>query len=667
MVNGDVNIMKTIVFDIESDGLLDEITKIHCIACKDIVSKEEVQFTPDSLDGFAKYIDSVQCVIGHNVVSFDIPAIKKILGIDLSSKKIVDTLLLSKLLNPDRPAHSLEYWGQQLGNYKGDFHDWSAFTQEMLEYCIQDVRVNEQIYNALKREAGKWDWSKAYALELKVAQIIQIQEEHGVKFDSDLATKYHAQLNDLMTEIENKVEPLLPPRRIPESKLRYPPKKMFKKDGTPSALAHKYFGDRLYTEGHDAWYVRYDDKTVHVCEATKPLATHEPMTLANQDSLKEWLLSEGWLPTIYNYRKNKVTGRKEQTSPKFQDASKNLCPNLEKLGEKVEFIRDVTTWLSYRNRRNVILSNNGTGWLANRRLDNDQRLSASADTVGTNTGRFAHRVVANVPRVSSLFGREMRSLFTVDKDCYMVGWDASALESRIEGHYTYKYDGGEYASELLDGDIHSKNAEAFGCDRDTAKTVKYAVTYGAQAPKLGVTLGVPKAEGQRIYDEFWKSCSSLKTLRDNLTRYWNDHDRKYIKGLDGRKVMTRSEHSLINTLFQSGGIICMKQAMVLWDEWVKKEGLNASQVIHYHDEAQAEVHKSQVQFKKFGSEDEAKAFTDPDRIWSGIIHSGDNYYRAYSRPGELGVLSIREAGNHLGLNVELDAEYMVGKTWAETH
>ena len=660
--------MKTIVFDIESDGLLDEITKIHCIACKDLVSKEEVQFTPDNLDDFTKYINSIQCIIGHNIVGFDLPAIKKILGIDLNDKKIIDTLILSKLLNPDRPAHSLEYWGQQLGEYKQDFHDWSVFTQEMLEYCIQDVRVNEQIYYALKREAGKWDWSKAYALELKVAQIIQVQEEHGVKFDSDLARQYHDQLNDLMTEIEEKVEPLLPPRKIPESKLRYPPKKMFKKDGTPSALAHKYFGDRLYTEGCDAWYVRYDDKTVHLCEATKPLATHEPMTLANQDSLKEWLLEEGWEPTIYNYRKNKVTGKKEQTSPKFQDQSKNLCPNLEKLGEKVEFIRDVTTWLSYRNRRNVILSNNGTGLLANERLQLDGRLSASADTIGTNTGRFAHRVVANVPRVSSLFGKEMRSLFTVEKDCYMVGWDASALESRIMGHYTYKYDKGEYASELLDGDIHSKNAEAFGCDRDTAKTTQYAVIYGAQAKKLGTTLGISEAEGQRIFNEFWKSSWALKNLKDNVVRYWNDHDRKFIKGLDGRKVVTRSEHSLLNALFQSGGIICMKQAMVLWDEWVKEEGLKASQVVSYHDECQAEVHKSEVQFNIFDTEEEAKAYKKEGLILSTVGHApSGKFYRAYSRAGELGVLSIRQAGKDLGLNVNLDAEYCVGKTWADTH
>ena len=111
----------------------------------------------------------------------------------------------------------------------------------------------------------------------------------------------------------------------------------------------------------------------------------------------------------------------------------------------------------------------------------------------------------------------------------------------------------------------------------------------------------------------------------------------------------------------------MKQAMVLWDQWVKQEKLNAAQVIHYHDEAQSEVHKSEVEFKKFDSKEEAEAFEDKEKIWSGVIETEKGFFRAYSRAGELGVLSIREAGKVLGLNVLLDADYMVGKNWSTTH
>lgn len=110
----------------------------------------------------------------------------------------------------------------------------------------------------------------------------------------------------------------------------------------------------------------------------------------------------------------------------------------------------------------------------------------------------------------------------------------------------------------------------------------------------------------------------------------------------------------------------MKEAMVLWDKWISEELLDASQVIHYHDEAQAEVHKSLVEFKKFNSKEEAECFKD-DKIWSGIIENDKGIFRAYSRAGELGVLSIKQAGKNLGLNVDLDADYQVGKSWAETH
>jgi DNA polymerase I-like protein with 3'-5' exonuclease and polymerase domains len=159
----------------------------------------------------------------------------------------------------------------------------------------------------------------------------------------------------------------------------------------------------------------------------------------------------------------------------------------------------------------------------------------------------------------------------------------------------------------------------------------------------------------------------LAKLKAALLTHWKGNEREFIRGLDGRKVMTRTEHSVLNSLFQSGGIICMKKAMVLWDQWVREEGLNAAQVIHYHDEAQAEVKMSDIEFKKFDTQEEADLFTDETKIWSGVIKSDKGFFRAYCRAGELGVKSIREAGVQLGLNVQLDAEYMVGRSWRDTH
>jgi DNA polymerase I-like protein with 3'-5' exonuclease and polymerase domains len=641
------------------------------VSCIDVRTEEVTTFDDTTKEQLQSHLDKYTKIIGHFIIGYDIPALERTWGIKFNHT-VYDTLVMSRLLNPDRGDHTLEWWGNFLGNPKGDYDDWSRYTPEMLEYCIQDTRLTLDVYRYLVKEAGNWPWAKAYKTELRVASIIRDQEEYGVLFNQDLGKKYLEDLNKKMNDLEEKIEPLLPLKAIPKSQLKMPPKNRFLKDGNPSALAKKYFSKHLFPvfsekDDCDRWYVDYGDgNPVRLEDAMEPLVTHTKMSLSDTGSIKEWLISLGWEPTLWNLKKDKVTGKKIKTSPKLVDQAKNPCPNLASLGDTVDFIGDLVKWLSYRNRRNVILSDKGTGWLANPRLQKDGRLSASANTCGTNTGRFTHRVVANVPRTTSLYGYEMRSLFTVPNDYYMVGWDASGLESRLEAHYTYKYDGGSYAKELLDGDIHSKNAEVFHCDRDTAKTVKYAVTYGAKGPKLATTLGIPVKDGQRIYDQFWEASFALQSLKTALTRYWKEKGSKFIKGLDGRKVPTRSEHSLVNTLFQSGGIVCMKKAMIWWADKIKEEGLDAHQVVHYHDEAQSEVHKSLIKFKRFNTKEEAEEFKDT-KIWSAVFETESGIFRAYSRPGELGVLSIREAGVELGLNVPLDAEYKVGKTWAQTH
>jgi len=189
---------------------------------------------------------------------------------------------------------------------------------------------------------------------------------------------------------------------------------------------------------------------------------------------------------------------------------------------------------------------------------------------------------------------------------------------------------------------------------------------GAQPKKLAQTLRCSVSRAQEIYDSFWRTNTSLGGLKRDITEYWKEHG--YLKGIDGRKVMTRSKHSLINTLFQSGGAIAMKVAMIWWDEQVKREKLNARQVIFYHDEFQVEEDEDDIRYFMFFTEEHANSWNPTDKLWSNIgLNEEGHYYRAYSRAGELGVMSIREAGKQLGLKVPLDASYSVGLSWASTH
>jgi DNA polymerase I-like protein with 3'-5' exonuclease and polymerase domains len=219
----------------------------------------------------------------------------------------------------------------------------------------------------------------------------------------------------------------------------------------------------------------------------------------------------------------------------------------------------------------------------------DGRLEAQAIPLGTNTGRYAHRQIVNVPAVGTLYGEEIRSLLIASEGYVISGTDASGLEARVAGHYTYPYDGGAFARELMEGDIHSKNAAVFSAaagkeiSRRAAKTIYYAILYGAKARKVATQVGVSVEVGAAMLEAFWQANPAMAALvADTVT-----HAERYgwVPGLDGRKIMIRSPHSALNAMFQSAGAIIMKNCF--------NKVLLGSDLWHcvctMHDEAQVEV------------------------------------------------------------------------------
>lgn len=219
--------------------------------------------------------------------------------------------------------------------------------------------------------------------------------------------------------------------------------------------------------------------------------------------------------------------------------------------------------------------------------------------------------------------------------------------------------------------------------RTPAKSVKYGATYGATEKKVAKIIGESLYVGTQVYNAFWEAAMPLKMLKEKLKVYWETiGGKKFILGIDGRKVPTRSQHAILNSLFQSAGVICAKRAMVIHYRKLKAEGYivdffkddwttrkYCQQLIAYHDEAQLEVSKALVQFKMFATKEEAQAFKDgQDKVWSDIKDSPKGgVFVAYSRPGELATEAVKEAGEYYKLNVELTAGYVVGKNWAMCH
>ena len=262
-------------------------------------------------------------------------------------------------------------------------------------------------------------------------------------------------------------------------------------------------------------------------------------------------------------------------------------------------------------------------------VSDDNRIRGKVITNGAVTGRMTHHSpnMAQVPSVGSEYGAECRSLFTVSEGYKLVGVDAASLELRMLAHYMRDE---QYAREIVEGDIHTKNQTAAGLEtRAQAKTFIYALLYGAGAAKIGKIVGGSAAHGQKLIDTFLRNTPSLKRLRDKVEKL---SVQGTLPGLDGRKLFIRSAHSALNTLLQSAGAIVMKKALVLLDAELRRYKLDAHFVANVHDEFQIEAKAEHAQ-----------------------------------RVGELAVDSIRKAGIELGMRCPLDGEYKIGDNWCQTH
>ncbi|MBL4591214.1 MAG: hypothetical protein JKY96_04575 [Phycisphaerales bacterium] len=364
------------------------------------------------------------------------------------------------------------------------------------------------------------------------------------------------------------------------------------------------------------------------------------MQMKHQGHLKDWFVSLGWVASTYNLKKDKdgkplrdLSGKVIKTSPKLHEQGR-ICPNLAVLGSSVEVVKPIIEWLSLRNRRSVLLNESrGSGWLSNPRLVVDGRLGAASSGL-TNTKRQKHKVVANVPRVGSLLGEEMRGLFVATAGMVMVGADASGLEARIKGHYTHKFDGGAYADKLLDPnyDEHQENAILWGCTRTEAKSPVYALQYGCKIPKFAETLGVDQKTGRLLYEAYWDKNSALKSAIEETEQEFERNFKKYITTIDGGKVVIRHKHSVFNAKCQSTGAKIIDFAGIIINKEISDRNIPAWRLIAYHDEFEYETYPNYAE-----------------------------------QVGEIMVKAMEESGRQFELNVPITGEYRIGKSWAEVH
>ena len=544
--------------------------KIWCIICKH--DKTYYQFTDGkNLHRFEDFAKQTKEFIGHNIIGFDVPVVNKLFGKDLFANcKITDTLVLSRLLNPVIDGgHSLKNWGTKLGQAKIEFEQFDYLSDDMLKYCRNDVELTERLYKFLIRKVV--DFGESVQLEHDVAKIIQAQHDKGFKLDIVNAYGLQAKFQEDMNDLTTQVRKTFPPLKIEEE---FIPKANNKARG--------------YVKGVPFTKVKYKE-----------------FNLGSRQQIAERLVMLGWKPKKKTDKGHIIVDEKVLSEIKNIPEAK-LINRFLMLQKR---IAQVSSWIEA--------------------VREDGRVHGKVITNGTITGRMSHQSpnMAQVPAVYSPYGKECRGLWTIDKGYKLVGVDASGLELRMLAHYMNDKD---YINEVINGDIHTSNQIAAGLEsRDEAKTFIYAFIYGAGNRKIGSIIGGSERDGERIKEKFLRATPSLRRLREKVERV---AQRRWVRGIDQRKIIIRHPHAALNTLLQGAGACVMKKALTLLEEYVITKRIRAFPVVNVHDEFQYEVQS-----------DRAEEF------------------------GRLAVQSIRDAGDLLNVRCPLNGEYKIGNNWSETH
>ena len=537
--------MRKIVFDIEANGL--DPTKIWCVVMYDIDANHshvcyDKQYFWDWLvtDQCERDVEPVE-FIGHNILGYDIPVLERLWGISFAGHKLTDTLVMSRLAEPSRQGgHSLESWGERLNCPKGEHSDWDTFSEDMVEYCKQDVQVNKLVYQRLLHDLGGFG-ADSILLETQVQAIISRQIESGWLLDQESAFVLLAELKEKKYDLEEKVHETFKP--LPTFIKEVTPK--VKKDGTYSIVGLKFLGDFWTTAV--ASFSRID---------------YPEFNLGSRQQIGRYLQYFGWKPETFTEKGHPIVDESVLRDVKG-------IPEASLIGEYLmvqKRIAQIQSWIDA--------------------VKDDGRVHGYVNANGAVTGRMTHSSpnMGQVPAVYSPYGKECRACWTVPDGYKLVGMDASGLELRMLAHYMN--DEG-YTNEILNGDIHTANQLAAGlATRDQAKTFIYAFLYGAGDAKIGSIVGGSARDGKRLKEKFLSNTPALGKLRGRVS---TASGRGFVFGLDGRKVAIRSEHAALNSLLQSAGAIVMKKALVLLDQYAIMHKIDYKIIGNIHDEIQTEV------------------------------------------------------------------------------
>jgi DNA polymerase I-like protein with 3'-5' exonuclease and polymerase domains len=615
-----------VAFDLESDGLGETATKVHCIVIADLDSDQVDAYGPDQIHAALEHLARASYITGHNIANFDLPLLQRLHGwAPATACEVCDTLVASRVILPHlddlddqaaaiaavkskfkglgrlRGSHKLEAWGARLGQAKVgvDIDDWAQYRPEILERCISDTKLTRTLWRFLQPLGQN---AEALALEHRAAEVCDRISADGVPFDVERAKHLCA-----------------------------------------------------------SWQARRDELGTHIKKQNPDLKN-----LNSRKELAGLLESRGWKPA----RRTEKT-QAPCIDDEVLESIPKLYPEFSGLAEH-DLLR----------RRIAQLSGGDKALLAH--VGDDGRIHGGLVHIGTPHSRAKHlspNIAATPnPKRGAPLSIEFRELFRHPGDWVFVAADQSNLQERGFAHYLAPYDGGAYAQDFIDGkDTHwitagklafvgedekrDKANKLHAAIREGSKTFKYAFLYGAGPPRLGHIVsdtvrtvmnvepsndlrerifkgeehpheGALKLVGKRMQDQFMQATPGLAQLREHLRMQYERHD--WLPGLDNRRVPGGAGFKVLNRLITaSEAILCKRWLVRTFDELRERfrygwDG-DVVLVLWIHDELVACCRPAIA-----------------------------------AQVGEIMVRHAREAGMHFGLKLPLDASFSVGRDWAGT-
>lgn len=649
--------MKVCVFDIEADGL--DPTKIHCLSASVFSEGEWRLKSTTNYEDIRKFLKNTDVIVGHNITRWDVPVMERLLGVKIECK-IIDTLALSWYLYPYRLTHGLADWGEDFGIPKPKVDDWENLPIETyINRCEEDVKINCKLWDKIQKDLlNLYDGDQSEIdrfLSYLMFKMDCAREAERSRWRLDVK-RCEESLAELEILKEIKVDQLkkampdvisysimeVPPTLYAPDKVYKKPIKYRKTDNSLSSIGER-FSQLCVSQGLDPECT--DKVSIPSKELTKrgiawldmleslglPETHNEEVTYersrkeANPNSVqqvKSWLDSLGWTPINFDFK----NGKNVPQIRIEKDGEKILCPSVIKL-IKVEPNIEALDGLTVLSHRIAILK----GYLTN--VDKEGYIKACMQGL-TNTLRFKHKVVVNLPSVNKPYGDLVRGCLIAPEGYELCGSDMSSLEDRTKQHYMWKHDP-DYVTEMQtpDFDPHLALAEFAGAltpeqveshkkkslfkkkasklkeegdlegakkfmemyeqeqdysvERHLYKTANYSCTYGAGGDTLAITLDIPKPQGHSIVqayrDKNWainaianecrtKTCMDSMWLFNPVSRFW---------------YSLRHKKDRFSTLNQGTGVYC-------FDMWIYNFRMVMPQLTgQMHDEVILCVKKGQ--------------------------------------------------------------------------